>query len=324
VRLSQKPLPLGGAIELSRQSTTYADTNSPGLAEDLSTEAARLSLSYTLDGQFLVSAIAGEERNDFQGVRQSDPVFGAQFQWVPGPRTNLRARVEHRFFGNGWDLVFTHRTPFMTVALGANREPVGFSGISVTASDTDLTQYLDAILTTRYPDPVTRQAQVEEVVNSRNLRTRLPDAVDTLAGYAQLRSKINATLVWLGARNTFSVSAYGQTLRRLTRSGDDASAPAPGSSETDSRQTGAIVEFSRRLTPQMSLGAVAQWAKVVGLAAREGDTSQERSLRISLSRNLSPRNTLAVGLQHRRLRSNVASVESYDASSAFAALSFRF
>ncbi|HSI56842.1 MAG TPA: TIGR03016 family PEP-CTERM system-associated outer membrane protein [Ideonella sp.] len=318
VRLSQKPLPLGAALELSRQATSYSEQSS----DDLTTEAARLSLSYTLDGQFLVGAIVGQERNDFQGEKQSDAIAGLQFQWVPGPRTDLRARVEHRFFGTGWDLAFSHRTPFMTMAVAMNREPVGFSGISALASDNDLNQYLDAILTTRYPDPVSRQAQVDEVINSRNLRTRFPEAVDTLSGYAQLRSRASATLVWLGSRNTFSISGYSQTLRRLTRSDEPAADPVDNIS--DSRQTGAAVEINRRLTPQMSLGAVAQWAKVVGLAARDGDESHERSLRVSLSRNLSPRTTLAVGLQYRELRTTVAALNSYDETSGFAALSLRY
>jgi len=210
----------------------------------------------------------------------------------------------------------------MTMAVAMNREPVGFSGISALASDNDLNQYLDAILTTRYPDPVSRQAQVDEVINSRNLRTRFPEAVDTLSGYAQLRSRASATLVWLGSRNTFSISGYSQTLRRLTRSDEPAADPSENIS--DSRQTGAAVEINRRLTPQMSLGAVAQWAKVVGLAARDGDESHERSLRVSLSKNLSPRTTLAVGLQYRELRTTVAALNSYDETSGFAALSLRY
>jgi uncharacterized protein (PEP-CTERM system associated) len=317
VRLSQKPLPFGAGIELSRQLSRYDN----GDTDSLSSTALRVNASYAIEDQLLLGVIAGAERNALRGEHESDSIVGLQLQWVPGPRSNLQAKVEKRFFGTGWELALRHRTPFLSMGLNLSREPVGASPTSTVAPDNDLTRYLDAILTARYPDPLDRRDQVESLVASRNLRTQLPSAVSAPADYAQLFTRASATVVWLTPRQAVSLSAYVQTLRRL---GSLGTAAEPLVAEADSRQSAIALEASHRLTPLTSVAASMAWGRVEGLGSRTGDETREATYRLALSSSLSPRSGVSFGLQYRQLSTNVVSLNSYHQSSLFAALDYRF
>lgn len=317
VRLSQKPLPLGAAVELSRQVSLYAG----GDNDSLGSTALRLSASYAFESQLLLGVIAGAERNSLRGEQENDSLFGLQLQWVPSPRSNLQAKVEKRFFGTGWELGLRHRTPFLSMGLNLSREPVGASSSSTVAPENDLARYLDAILTTRFPDPLDRRDQVDALIASRNLRTQLPSAATSPADYAQLLTRASATVVWLTPRQALSLSGYVQTFRRL---GSLGSAALPLLADSDFRQSNLTLEASHRLTPLTSLAASLAWGRVEGLGSRAGDETREATYRLAVSSSLSPRSGVSFGLQYRVVGTNVDALASYHQSSLFAALDYRF
>lgn len=317
VRLSQKPLPFGAGIELSRQLSQYDG----GDADSLGSTALRLNASYALEDQLLLGVIAGAERIALRGDTERDSIVGLQLQWVPGPRSNLQATVEKRFFGTGWEVALRHRTPFLSMGLSLSRGPVGATATSTVSPENDLTRYLDAILTTRYPDPLDRRDQVESLIAARNLRTQLPSAVTSPTDYAQLLSRASATVVWLAPRQTVSLTAYVQTLRQLgSLGGDDPTLVA----DADSRQSNLMLEASHRLTPLTSVSASMAWGLIEGLGSRAGSQTREATYRLALSSSLSPRSGVSFGMQYRQLSTNVVSLSSYHQSSLFAALDYRF
>ena len=316
-RFDRKPVPLGGSIEVSRLQNRSSGTGDANLL----LEAVRLRGNVALDGQLVVGVAAGRERSHFLLSDQTDPLYGLTLAWNPGPRTELSASVEHHFFGLGGSLNFRHRMPFMSLALSLSRQPVTAStSLGVFADSSGIAAFLDAILTTRYPDPAVRATLVNNLISSRGLQSGLPGAIDVIADYPQLQTAANLSWVLLGTRNTASISLYGQTQRQLTQAGEI----VPISPVNDNRQVGVALQFSRRLTPQTSLDAQLRWARITGLAVRAGDSTGQTSYRLAWIRNLSPRTGLSAGVQYNRFTTNVGGLQSYNAALAFVGMSHRF
>lgn len=319
VRLEQKPAPLGAAIELSRD-----DGRTHGFAASRFTlETARLHASLRLPDEIVLGVFTGRERSRWLLSDRTDALQGMSLHWTPGPRTEVWATVEHRFFGRGGSLALHHRMPFLSLEFSASRQPVVSSvSLGVAGQGRDLRSFLDAILTTRYPDPAVRSGIVGSVVASRGLGGELQGPVDVVAEYPQLQSELRATGVLLGTRNTASLTVYRQSLRQIIRPGDPlALAETAGA---DSRQTGASLQFSCRLGPQLSAEATVRWSRVEGLSLREGEVSDDKAYRLTLTRHLSLRTDASVGLQHTRFATTASGQTSYFATLGFVGMRHRF
>lgn len=319
LRYEMKPVPLGAAFELVRLDN---ETRGDDATSRLTLETARASGSLAIRNQLIVGALAGVERSDFESSSHTDPLYGVSALWNPGPRTSFNATLEHRFFGLGGSLEMRHRTPLMSFAIAVRRGPVVVpSTLGQLDEGSDLRPSLDAILTTRHPDPTTRRGLVQSLVWRRGLDVRVPNPVYTVASYPQLQTSANATWALLGGRNTAALTLYTQTLRELTHDGDPASA---GDARDDNRQAGASFQFNRRLTPQLSAEALVRWSMITGLAAREGESSREWIYRLAVSRALSLRTGISAGVQHNQFSSNASGQNDYKATLAFVGLRHRF
>ena len=211
----------------------------------------------------------------------------------------------------------------MTFTVLWNRSPVtSTTSVGVVPAGADLSAFLGSILTTRYPNPAERSAFVSNLVATRGLNTNVAGAIDIMANYAQLQNRASATWVLLGARNTITLSVYRQTLRQLTRADSVITGMAPAGS--DNQQTGATVSFNRRLTPQMSVDLTTTLSKIRGLALREGDVTDQQTHRLSMTRSMSPRSTLSMGLQYTKFDTTLVGLDSYTATAAFVGLNHRF
>jgi uncharacterized protein (PEP-CTERM system associated) len=317
-RIERKPVPIGGIFELSRLVT---DTNQ-ATSNRFTLESGRAQGNLAVAERVVLGAIVGQDRSRFTGSDHTDTRYGVALQWSPGPRTELSGELEHRFFGRSGTLLFRHRMPSMSFSLSASRQPVLVTSSFGVRSGADVRNFLDAILTTRYPDPATRQGVVDQVVTSRGLDTRSASAVDIVANYPQLVTNVQGNWTWLSARNAASLILYSQTRTRLTRDGDPLDLST--ASMTDSRQTGGSVQFNRRLTPQLSANLLGRWSRIKGLAARQGDVSEERAVRLSLQQALSARTTVSAGIEHTRFGTTVAGHHDYGATLAFVGMSHRF
>lgn len=318
-RVERKPVPVGVALELSR-----FDSESTGSTQSrITIDTARVRASLDIGEQVVLGVVAGADRTRLLLGDYADSIYGVSAQWNPGPRTEVSASVEQRFFGQGGELKLRHRTPFMSFSLGVSRQPVLSSeSLGVVGQGGDIRTFLDGILTTRYPDPAVRSDLVNNLVASRGVDTRLSGAIDVVAQYPQLQTSANAAVVFMGRRDTASVSLYWQTLRQITHDGDPLSFAVTAAS--DSRQSGGSVQFNRQLTPQLSAEAVVRWSKIVGLAARAQDQSSERSYRLSVQQNLSPRTGLSAGVQYNHFLTTAAGQHPYDATLLLVGMSHRF
>jgi hypothetical protein len=288
LRVARAPLPFGTSVEWTRLSTETRDASS----SKLTLQALRVAGSVALAQEWVIGVLAGQERSRLLLSDQNDPIHGVDLQWKPSPRTALNARVEHRFFGTGGSVSFTHRNPFLEFGLSVARQPV------VVASSLGLTSggirsYLDSIL-----------------------------ATDIVANYPQLQTSLEAHLTLLGRRDTVSATAYAQTARQLTHDGDPLAAAVPA--VADSRQRGGAIAWNRRLGELVSGNVMARWSRIDGLAALSGDASRESVYQLKLVRTLSPRTAASVGAQHARFSTTLAGQPSYRATTVFTGLGHRF
>ncbi|AKJ29906.1 TIGR03016 family PEP-CTERM system-associated outer membrane protein [Caldimonas brevitalea] len=317
VRLARQPLPFGFDAEWSKEDASYGGDS----VSALEIETLRAVASYAFDPELVLGVIAGHERSSFFGSTESDGLYGLRLQWAPTERTALDAVVERRFLGTGWQLRWQHRSPFIAFHLSSSRQPV-VQGTSQELGEGggDVASLLDAILTTRHPDPVQRAALVQDMIQRLGLPTQLIGPVELFSNYAQLEQDTTASIALLGRRTTLTASVYMRKLERLRRDDDPFAGVAVGTA--DSEQRGLLVNVNRRLTPTTQGDVRLSWTQVEGLGLLEGSRSREKALRVSLHHNLSPRSFVTFGVRRQLLDSNVSGPS--QESAAFAGLGHRF
>jgi len=319
VRLDRKPTPLGGSAELTR----LANRTSSNLGNSSFTvTTGRLKALLEVGGDTRIGAVVGQDRTEYLLSSHTDPLYGGTLEWAPGPRTQLKVDVEHRFFGESGQISLQHRTPFLMLSVNLLREPVdATSSFGTLAQGVDLRSALDAILTTRYPDPATRAGIVDGIVAGRGLDTHGNGAIDLLGDYPQLQTAAQGAITLFGARDTLSLAAYAMTMRALTRDGDPLSGLVGAGA--DNRQRGGTLQLEHRLAAQLSATLLGNWSKIEGLG-EDADRSVQQTWRISLLDHLSRRSDLALGVQWSRFETTAPGQRSFDATLGLVGLTHRF
>jgi uncharacterized protein (PEP-CTERM system associated) len=319
VRLERKPTPLGVSVELSR----LANRSSGAGSSRYTLTTARVRGTLAVGDDVSVGVLAGQDRSDYLLSSHVDPLYGAVLDWTPGSRTHLAAELEHRYFGQSGRLRFDHRTPFLTIAVDLSRQSVdSTSSFGTLAQGADLRGALDAILTTRYPDPATRAGVVDGIVSSRGLDARSAGAVNLIGDYPQLQTSAHASITLLGSRDTLNVALYALTTRALTRDGDPLATLS--TTAADNRQRGGTMQLEHRLGAQLSAALMGSWSRIEGLGTSTGNRSEEQSWRVSLLDHLSLRSDFTVALQWYRFNTTAAGQRSFDATLGLVGLSHRF
>ena len=316
-KIVAKARPLGALLEVKSDKAEYPTFD----ANDWRLDTAVAGPTYSINSELVLGVVVGAERTSASGTSQTDRVRWGQCPLGTKLAHNLVVSAIRRFFGTGLNASITHRNPFLSMALRAVREPLlpTVAGVGARGS---LPAFLDAILTSRYPDPAQRASLVSEMVSTRGLQTSLQGTAGSAGNYAQLGTGGEATIVLLGTRNTFSISAYQQTIRLLTRT--DGGTQFPGAGDSDNKQSGATLGFNRRLTPNTSADLSARWSRIEGLSARAGEVTREQSIRLAAIHSTAPRTALSLGVQYRKSDTNVSGLASFDETSAFVGLAHRF
>jgi uncharacterized protein (PEP-CTERM system associated) len=308
------PRPLGLGLQLERTETRFRDTAQGPLTLDI----ARLRLTYGLGAQFTAGLRYGYETNNYVIDGGDGRIWGAEFTWRPTERTDLNGVWEHRFFGSGTRLSFSHRLPRLAWNLLVSRD-VGSAPQSLfTLPATDnVAGLLDAALTTRFPDPVERARVVQELMARQGLPGALGSPLPLYAQRVSLLTSKSASIVLLGARGSIGLTGFYLRTEDLRDS-----IFAPSDDTLNNSQRGAALTFSRELSPVTSLNATLGWTHAQGLTQADPEESDQYTLRVQALRRIGPRTQAYVGA--RRQVFNSTRVGDAREAAAFAGLAHRF
>lgn len=314
MHLERDPRPLGFRLEATRDFTRYEADDVPSVGLGL----ARATLTYALMEDLRVGIRAGRERSDLIERGETRSTQGAELRWTPSPRTTVEASRDKRFFGNAWQLAASHRMPWLALTLNGSRAldtaPQSLFELPPAA---DVAALLDAMFTTRFPDPAERARVVRDLIDRNGLpeSTTAPSAL--LFNRISLLTSMRLGAVLSGARNTVSLSLFRQRAEDATGNNPLAN----GDPQANNVQTGTSLSLSQRLAPSVSASLGLDWARTRAVGSSGLQTTQ-RGLSLQLSLDVSPKTSAVAGARVRRVSSTA--VTNGNESAVFAGLDHRF
>ena len=293
LRYDLRPQPTGLRVEYNRQNTRYRDS-----AGSLVLATARLSALYAPDPTLTLGVTGGSDGADYSTNSVRETLRGVLLRWAPSERTVFDSLVEKRFFGTGWNATLTHRSPFMALSAGLQRQASTYaSRLGTLQAGGDVATMIDAMLQTRILDEATRQAAVQDLMSKRGLSNSLGSAVDLYSRTVQVQQGVNVTLALVGVRHTFTMRLYQTRLEDYHGGNEDSSGIVGLAS--DSIQRGMTLGLSRRLDPDTTASVTLTRARTEGIGANATlGTRSGTIVRLGLSHALSPRTTVTGALRH--------------------------
>jgi len=278
---------LGWSTDASRQTISYS--------EGRNTESDRFNfgLTYTLTPQFNVSASAGREANNFTTLeKESSSTHIVGLNWRPSELTRLSATRIRRPFGDAHNVSFEHRSALTVWRFTDSRDvtttpsQTGFGSIGA-VYDLLFSQFASI-----EPDPIARAALVDAYLQANGIAPSANVVSSFLSSALSLQRSQNLSFSLLGKRSTVTFVATRTESNRL-----DTLATSVDDLATSSkiRQQGFNINFSHRLTPDYSLGALWSQQKTSGDANTQ-DT-RLRSANLNLTGRIGKRITAVVGLR---------------------------
>jgi len=309
----------GWALEYDDSRISYDGFND---RPDQNSRLYRGRLYFQPDSTLRLSASAGHEENDYalQQERSYD-IYGAGLSWKPTARTSAELEWERRFFGPSRLASLKHRTRLSAWTLTYSKDASSFQRELLTLPPGNAAELLDAIFAARIPDPLERQAAVEQFLRASGT----PDFLaSSLAFYTQqifLQERLEGSVGILGRRNSVTLTAFRSQTTSLS---DSAGAALPEVFLFGNRvkQQGFGLRFNHRVTPFTTLGASATRTN-----ARQEEPSslgsRNDNLSLSLNQTVSRKTTVFAGLSLSSFSSDAPSADR-DARSAFVGLHHRF
>lgn len=314
---TQQPLPFGYALEASQEATDYS--GSGGSKVELA--SARAVLTYAVDPTFVLGGVAGVERNQIAASTSTDTIRGLRLRWRPTERSDLDASAEQRFFGNGWNVAWSHRSPFMAMNIALAKQPASqASAIFLTNTGGDLRTLIDEAYTTRFPNPVERAAVVDTAIANLGAAASTTGPIAVFSDYAQLQRRAALSVVFLSPLSALTFQLFGIESIQLQRPNAPALPLPPVNA--DNTQIGGSVTLNRRLTSTLAVEAVLSGVKIEGLGSSVGQSTSTKSATLSAQQALSPKTRLLGGARRQLSNSNV--VLSVQETAVFAGLEHRF
>ena len=236
---------LNWAIDGSQQNTDYSR------GRDYDDGRLRGVLTYKLFPELSVSGSGGWETNNYQSINnEGQSTYGYGINWTPTERTQVSGFQEHRFFGNGYNVLLSHRFPLSSIRYTAIRD-VSLLPNQFTSSGmgTVYDMYFDQF-SNRIPDPVARAAYVTNLLNQLGVAPNAQAVSDYAAQRPRIQSSQQLTYVLYGARNSLTLIAARNENEALTVFGQNTNIAGQASRVT---QQGFTVSFAHRLTPLTAL-----------------------------------------------------------------------
>lgn len=240
-------------------------------------------------------------------------------EWRPSPRTNITATAGRRLYGNAYLIDINQRSRLTTWHVGYNEKITNARSELFVPSTTSTAGYLNTLLSSQFPDPVTRQKAVDEFIARTGLPPALGEPVNILSTQLFLEKKWQVGVGILGVRNVLMADVFKVTREALVgnvvlpTSGDFAAAGTI-------RQTGASLLWNLRLTPQTAWNMRAAYSRNDLVDTKEVDNVLYFGM--GLSRQFEPRLSGSVSYRRQHSDSNISA--SYTENAVIAAVQMRF
>lgn len=299
VSIEHDPRPFGWRLEAERSETRYVD----GVTAPLVTDLARAVVDYALVEDFSLGLRGGYERSSFAPADSRGTIYGAQAKWQPSARTLLAADGERRFFGSAWHLGFSHRTPQLALSLALSRSvqsaPQALFEIPATGNVSAL---LDAMFTTRIPDPAQRARVVQQFIADQGLPGSTLGSTSIYSQRLSLVTSRSGSIGFTGSRNSLVFSGF----YTQTEDVPGAAELATGIAANNNLQYGGGLTFSHRLAATVSLSATVDWSRIRALDAAAPDVTTQAGARVQVNVQASPKTGAVFGGRYRKLDSTIA------------------
>ena len=309
----------GLGVQYNRSDIYFPDIQNAGRDTER-TEIARGQFFYRPDYNVQLSASVGYENNQFFFSDERGTTYGAGIVWHPTDRTNLDASWEHRFFGTGYHVDFSHHTALTLWSLNAFRDITSYpQQIANIPAGGDVNLLLNNLYATRVIDPIQRQTFVDQLIHNRGLPSQLSTPLAIYAQQLTLVESVTGSVGLLGARNSVFFTAYYTKDEPATRGADELAPLLDALLRT--RQTGTSIAWTHQLAPLLTLAASADASRASDSA---GLTTRFYSTRLGLSFALSPLTTAYSGVRYQRSTSNNEIASNFDEVAVFVGLTHTF
>ncbi|MPZ45992.1 MAG: TIGR03016 family PEP-CTERM system-associated outer membrane protein [Betaproteobacteria bacterium] len=276
---------LGWSVSYSRQDidSTQGQFNKRTL--ETLTASASYALLPTLSGLLSI----GREDNAYGDTQGSigGNFYSVGFQWAPSRRTNIRAEVGERYFGNTFSLDAQHRTRLTAWTLTYGEQVVGTPGLLSVPVSLDTAATVDRLFISQVPDPIQRQQVVQAFIAQNGLPQFLPSSVDFLTNQVSLSKRWQGTFGLRGIRSALLLSLFRDDRQRESSGTPTIVGTDPFSLSDNVLQTGynAILSwrFSERTSGSVSVGQI----KSEMTDASRTDTNS--NIRIGITHQLQPK-----------------------------------
>lgn len=272
---------------------------------ETSSESTTLNLRYALTTRVGLTASAGYDRYEFQGLGADNAGrnWSLGFDWTPSLRTRMSASLGRHFYGQTGSLSLLHRSR-RTVWNIAYTDGVTTTRDQFQLPATlDTATLLDRLFASTITDPVVRQQAVAAYIQDNALPPSLSDSINFLSNRYFRQKDLQGSVALKLARSSAVLSLSSN--ERIALSSQQSDSGLLGnqlSSRNDNvRQHGATARFNYRLSPRMNAVVSASWSRSRSLTTDIVDT--RRGFQIGLTRQLS-RNMRAVVDLNRRAGSS--------------------
>lgn len=287
--------------------------------ERLNDNRVRGTLFYALTDQFHLTGTFGRDATDFAAdTRRSNNIYGAGFEWSPSTRTQVAALREHRFFGEGYVMQLSHRTPRTSWRASATRDVTALPQQLAAVDPGSVYGVFYDLLASAVPDPTLRADAARSRLQQAGIAPNAALTGGFLTTRPYLATSRDLTVALLGIRNTITMT---YRLRDQVSTGPTTVRGNPLATNEDIRQEAINVAWAYRLTPLMTMTLQSSLLETNGLTTTS-DSSRQKLRSFMLARPLSPKATVSLGWRGTVFTSTVT--RSYSENVLFGTLNYRF